>query len=49
MADTGNVKPHPISNMTQIDRAFAVIWVKNPGMTFDQVMQTARAAVGGAK
>ena len=49
MADTGNVRPHPISNMTPIDRAFAVIWVKNPSMTYDQVMRAAKAAVGGAK
>jgi hypothetical protein len=40
------VKPR-ISNMTALDRAFAAIWVRNPDLSFGQVMDLAKAAIGG--
>lgn len=39
----------PISNMTPLDRAFAAIWVRNPGLNYDQVLELAKAALGAAK
>jgi hypothetical protein len=35
--------------MTPLDRAFAAIWVRNPDLSFSQVMDLAKAAIGAAK
>jgi len=39
----------PISNMTALDRAFAAIFVRNPGLTYSQALEMAKAALKGAK
>jgi len=39
----------PISNMSALERAFAAIFVRNPGLTYEQVMAAAKVALGGAK